>query len=67
MKREFYREVEIPEYWIVDIETRTVRVVPLAGGDIVATEHLPWAPRPELPPLMISLPALFHGLRADKD
>jgi Uma2 family endonuclease len=62
-KRDFYEEIGVPEYWIADIDERSVRVVRPNRDDSVATETLVWTPRADLPPLVISLVELFAGLR----
>ncbi len=62
-KRGFYEEIGVPEYWIVDIDVRSVRVVGRHSDVVVATDALTWTPRPDLPPLAISVVELFAGLR----
>jgi Uma2 family endonuclease len=62
-KRDFYEEIGVPEYWIADIDERSVRVARPNRDDSVATETLVWTPRADLPPLVISLVELFAGLR----
>jgi Uma2 family endonuclease len=66
-KRDFYLEIGVPEYWIVDIDERRVRVVKLGSEDVVATEVLVWTPRPELPALSIALAELFKGLGTEDE
>lgn len=66
-KRDFYQEIGIPEYWIVDVDERRVRVVRPGSEDVVATDALVWAPRSELPPLSISLTKLFKGLGTEDE
>jgi Uma2 family endonuclease len=61
-KRDFYQEIGVPEYWIVDIDERRVRVVKPGSEDVVETEALVWTPRSELPSVVISLADLFKGL-----
>jgi Uma2 family endonuclease len=61
-KRDFYLEIGVPEYWIVDIDERRVRVVKPGSEDVVETEALVWTPRIELPPVVVLLADLFKGL-----
>ena len=61
-KRDFYREIGVDEYWIVDIEDRSVRVVRLNDEDVVEKEGLVWTPRAGLPPLAISVTTLMEGM-----
>jgi Uma2 family endonuclease len=43
-KRAFYLEAGVAEYWIVDPDSRSVRVVRPGREDVVATSELEWAP-----------------------
>jgi len=61
-KRTFYRDAGIPEYWIVDSRTRSVRVARPGAEDISAMGTLTWAPVPAVPALTIDLDAVFAGL-----
>ncbi len=63
MKREFYCEAAVSEYWIVDMENRFVRVVRPGVEDIVATDELAWSPRLSSPRFVLRLADLFSGLR----
>ena len=58
-KRDFYMDVGIPEYWIVDGEARTVRVVRPGTADHVATDVLTWTPERAAEPLVIEMRELF--------
>ena len=58
-KREFYREVGIPDYWIVDPDRREVRIVRMGREDEMATERLVWTPAGTAEPLVIIVPAIF--------
>lgn len=57
-KRAFYIESGIPEYWIVDGEARSIRVV-RAVGETVETKSLRWEPVGAVSPLEIDLAAFF--------
>jgi Uma2 family endonuclease len=65
-KRHLYREKAVPEYWIVDIDERTIeRSRPDDSPVELLTESLQWHPDPDVPALVIDLPAYFdrvHGL-----
>ena len=58
-KRELYRRAGIAEYWIVDYQKRSVRVVRRGGPDVVAKDRLEWRPTGAAESLVIDLPALF--------
>jgi Uma2 family endonuclease len=59
-KRDLYRRQAIPEYWIVDGDARTVRVV-TAQGERVESATLRWRPEIEVPYLDIDLQQLFRS------
>jgi Uma2 family endonuclease len=42
-QRAFYIEAGIPEYWIVDGEARSIRVI-TSSGDRIETEAIRWSP-----------------------
>ena len=65
-KRILYKEKGVPEYWIVDTDERRVerRRLDNLPAEIL-TESLEWQPDPDVPPLVIDLPAYFdrvHGI-----
>jgi len=59
-KRSLYREKAVPEYWIVDIDERTIeRWRPDDSPVELLTESLQWGPDEDVPPLVIGLPSYF--------
>lgn len=58
-KRDFYLRNGIPEYWIVDGEDRTIRVIKPNTVDVVATHELTWAPESTTAPLTIDVAKYF--------
>ena len=62
-KRKFYLEASVPEYWIVDPDHETVRVVTPDAADVVVTNELMWSPGGVTRPLLISLSEVFSEMR----
>lgn len=58
-KRRFYLDSGVPEYWIVDGESRSVGVVTPAG-DRTEAHSLLWRPRDGIAPLELDLVRLFE-------
>jgi Uma2 family endonuclease len=59
-KRPEYQKAGIPEYWILDIDSRMVeRWRPGDERPEVIAEVLEWRPKPDLEPLQIELAELF--------
>jgi Uma2 family endonuclease len=58
-KRELYLDAGVPEYWIVDGQQRTIRVVRSGRHDVVTAESLAWHPPGPSEPLVIDVPAFF--------
>lgn len=57
----FYRRIGVGEYWIVDRESRTIRVV--AGGDnLVTGTELVWHPAGAAEPLVIDVEGYFRSV-----
>jgi Uma2 family endonuclease len=60
-KRAFYLRIGVQEYWIVDRETRSIRVVTPRADDTVATTALVWSPTGSTAPLQIDVAAYFDS------
>ena len=58
-KRTFYADAEIPEYWIVDGDDRTIRIIRLGHEDVVARDSFQWHPANVAVPLVISVADVF--------
>src|SRR5262249_25642449 len=58
-KRDFYLDAGIAEYWIIDREMRTVRVVTKGSPDRVVDRELVWTPAAASAPLQFSVERLF--------
>ena len=63
-KREFYTDLGIPEYWIVDREARTIRVI-RPGTDVVASDTVTWHPAGATEPLTLDVAAMFREALGD--
>ena len=60
LKRPAYQAANIPEYWIVNIESRLVeRWRPTTDRPEVVSDVLEWQPKPTIPPLRITLDEVF--------
>ena len=59
-KRQLYVDLEIPEYWIVDIESREVHVVRPGRQDVVVADELTWHPASAPVPLRINVASVFR-------
>jgi Uma2 family endonuclease len=59
-KRAFYMANGIPEYWIVDGDSRTVRVV-TPSGERIETQSLRWHPAGAADPFNLDVAALFDA------
>ena len=60
VKRPLYREERVPEYWIVDLDSRTIeRSTPDEPRPELLDERLDWSPEGATEHLTIDLPAYF--------
>jgi Uma2 family endonuclease len=59
-KRQLYVDLEIPEYWIADIESREVHVVRPGEQDIVVAAELTWHPASAPLPLRLDVASVFR-------
>lgn len=68
-KRTLYARKNVPEYWIVDTDARTIeRCRPNEAESEPFAAMIEWHPERSVPPLTIDLPAYFdrvHGKRHD--
>jgi Uma2 family endonuclease len=66
IKRLLFQRTGVPEYWIVDLDTRLVeRWRPGDARPEVLTERLRWQPEPGTDPLEIDLSAFFAQVLGD--
>ena len=59
-KRQLYRDAGVPEYWIVDGDGRTIRVIRANDDDVVTAESVAWHPAGADDALIIDLAAFFR-------
>jgi len=65
-KRDRYRRAGIPEYWIVDLDARTIeRWRPGDTRPEVLSETIVWHPSPHHDPLILDLDSLFRRIHRD--
>ena len=62
-KRNLYTELEVPEYWMIDRDDHSVRIVRLGQTDVIATDSLVWHPRGVSEPLTIAMADVFGEFR----
>jgi len=60
LKRGFYLEQAIPDYWIVDAEGRSITTARPGSNDVVVTEQLVWHPWGARTPLSFDVAAMFR-------
>jgi Uma2 family endonuclease len=58
-KREFYIEIGVPEYWIVDPERSVITVIRPGQPDRACADRLQWEPVGAGEPLLLEVAALF--------
>ena len=59
-KRAFYLEAGVAEYWMVDSDERSIRVVRPEREDVLATRELEWAPAGVAKPLVFDVGVIFE-------
>jgi Uma2 family endonuclease len=59
-KKDFYHDVGVPTYWIVDGDTRTIRTIQPPHEDVVRTDTLVWHPAGTAEPLTLDIPSVFR-------
>jgi Uma2 family endonuclease len=59
-KHAFYREIGVPEYWIVDGYERTIRVVSQGHEDVMADAIVSWHPAGAGAALVVDVRAFFE-------
>ena len=59
-KRDFYVDLGVAEYWVVDPKAKTVRLVRNDAPDQVRTDEVVWKPAGAADPLTIHVPELFE-------
>jgi len=62
-KRRIYRDEQVPEYWIIDLDARAFeRNTPGEPRPEIVVEKLEWLPAGAAQPLVIDLPAYFAAV-----
>ena len=61
-KRNIYAEVGIPEYWMVDGDDRTVRIIRSGQSDVTSGDTFTWHPAGVAEPLRIATVDIFGPL-----
>ena len=59
-KKDFYMDVQIPEYWMVDGESRTITIVCPGESDRRVDDALTWQPSGASEPLVIQVGGIFQ-------
>jgi Uma2 family endonuclease len=66
VKRDFYMNAGVPEYWIVDLDARIVeRWVPTSNTPQISVALLSWQPAGAQSPLLVNLEHLFDEIWSD--
>jgi len=58
-KKDFYHDIGIEEYWMVDPERRTLTTVRPSHTDLIITDLLEWSPSGAVEPLALRLADIF--------
>ena len=65
-KRDYYLDLGVPDYWIVDRETRSIHVVRPDVADRVERDSVPWHPAGAGEPLIVAVRTLFREALGDR-
>lgn len=60
VKRALYLEIGVPEYWLVDCDHRTIRVVRRGSEDVVVGDTVVWHPAGAGVALTVDVAAIFR-------
>jgi Uma2 family endonuclease len=67
VKRRRLQRAGVPEFWVVDVDARSVTVWhPADGRGEVISRRLVWAPVAGVEPLVIDLPEYFAVVRGER-
>ena len=58
-KRQFYLDVGVGEYWMVDRERRVITVVRRGAADLTSADRIEWAPVAGAEPLIVEMDRVF--------
>jgi Uma2 family endonuclease len=68
VKRRFFARAGVPEYWILDPDTRLLeRSYPDGRVDVLGDERVTWHPEGAREPFVLDLPAFFREVLGDGD
>jgi Uma2 family endonuclease len=65
-KRQFYMDVAVPDYWVVDRDYRVIHVVRPGREDVVAADLVSWQPAGADEPLVVDVDAYFRQALGEK-
>jgi Uma2 family endonuclease len=65
-KKQFYLDLGVPDYWIVDRETRSIQIVRLGHDDAIEREHAVWHPTGADEPFVVDVQAISQAALGDR-